>query len=73
MEIYLGVFEMQNKGNRDFKELLEKVYEQKFDNKNYIKKLLEGIKTIPNIVVGTPGRLVDHIVNNKIDISCLYF
>jgi len=41
---------MQNKGNRDFKELLEKVYEQKFDNKNYIKKLLEGIKTIPTFL-----------------------
>ncbi len=38
---------MQNKGNREFKELLEKVYEQKFDNKNYIKQMLEGIKTIP--------------------------
>ena len=31
----------------------------------------KGIKTIPNIVVGTPGRLVDHIVNNKIDLSHL--
>ncbi len=31
----------------------------------------KGIKTIPNIVVGTPGRLVDHIVNNKIDLSNL--
>ena len=41
---------MQNKGNRDFKELIEKVYEQKFDNKNYIKKLLEGIKTIPTFL-----------------------
>ena len=41
---------MQNKGNRDFKELLQKVYEQKFDNKNYIRKLLEGIKTIPTFL-----------------------
>ena len=41
---------MQNKGNRDFKELLERVYEQKFDNKNYTKKLLEGIKTIPTFI-----------------------
>ena len=31
----------------------------------------KGIKTVPNIVVGTPGRLVDHIVNNKIDLSHL--
>lgn len=38
---------MQNRSNREFKELIEKVYEQKFDNKNYIKKLLEEIKTIP--------------------------
>ena len=38
---------MQNRTNREFKELIEKVYEQKFDNKNYIKKLIEGIKTIP--------------------------
>jgi len=41
---------MQNKGNRDLKELIEKIYEQKFDNKNYIKKLLEGIKTIPTFL-----------------------
>ena len=41
---------MQNKGNREFKELLEKVYEQKFDDKSYIKKLLEGIKTIPTFL-----------------------
>ena len=41
---------MQNKGNRDFKELIEKVYEQKFDNKSYIRKLLEGIKAIPTFL-----------------------
>ena len=38
---------MQKRTNREFKELIEKVYEQKFDNKNYIKKLLEGVKSIP--------------------------
>ena len=30
-----------------------------------------NIKQIPNIVVGTPGRLVDHIVNKKIDLTNL--
>ena len=29
---------MQVRTNREFKELIEKVYDQKFDNKNYIKK-----------------------------------
>ena len=28
---------MQNRNNREYKELIEKVYEKKFDNKNYIK------------------------------------
>ena len=30
-----------------------------------------SIKGIPNIIVGTPGRLVDHIVNKKIDLTHL--
>ena len=41
---------MPNNSNREFKELIEKIYEQKFDNKNYIKKLLEGVKTIPTFL-----------------------
>lgn len=39
---------MQSKSNREFKELIEKVYEQKFDNKSYIKRMIEEIKTIPS-------------------------
>jgi len=39
---------MQSKSNREFKELIEKVYEQKFDNKSYMKKMIEDIKTIPS-------------------------
>ena len=31
----------------------------------------KGIREVPNVVVGTPGRLVDHITNNKIDLSHL--
>ena len=37
---------MQSTGNREFKELIEKVYEQKFNN-NISKKILEEIKIIP--------------------------
>jgi len=39
---------MLDKGNREFKELIENLYEQKFDNKSYMRKLLEEIKTIPS-------------------------
>ena len=39
---------MPNKGNREFKELIEKVYEQKFDNNHFRKKILEDVKTIPS-------------------------
>ena len=39
---------MPNKSNREFKELIEKVYEQKFNNGNYRRKLIEEDKTIPS-------------------------
>ncbi len=39
---------MPNKSNREFKELIEKVYEQKFNNSNYRRKLIEEDKTIPS-------------------------
>jgi len=39
---------MLDKGNREFKELIENLYEQRFDNKSYMRKLLEEIKTIPS-------------------------
>ena len=39
---------MPNKGNREFKELIEQVYEQKFDNNHFRKKILEDVKTIPS-------------------------
>ena len=38
---------MGSRTNREFNELMEKVYEQKFDNKSYIKKMIDEIKTIP--------------------------
>ena len=69
---------MQNKGNRDFKELIEKVYEQKFDNKNYIKKLLEGIKTIPTFLYDETTLKMkielkeDELPNNYSDLGKFY-
>ena len=49
---------MQNRTNRDFKELIQTVYEQKFDNKNYIRKLLEGVKTIPTFIYDETSRTI---------------
>ena len=49
---------MQNRTNREFKELIEKVYEQKFDNKNYIKKLLEGVKTITTFLYDETTKII---------------
>ena len=69
---------MQNKGNREFKELIEKVYEQKFDNKNYIKKLLEGIKTIPTFLYDETTRIMkielkeDELPMNYSDLGKFY-
>ena len=69
---------MQSKGNRDFKELLEKVYEQKFDNKNYIRKLLEGIKTIPTFIYNENTMKIkielkeDELTNNYSDLGKFY-
>ena len=69
---------MQNKSNRDFKELIEKVYEQKFDNKNYIKKLLEGIKTIPTFLYDETTKIMrvelkeDELPNNYSDLGKFY-
>ena len=69
---------MQNRGNREFKELIEKIYEQKFDNKNYIKKLLEGIKTIPTFIYDEITRKIkieikeDEISNNYSDLGKFY-
>ena len=69
---------MQNKGNREFKELIEKIYEQKFDNKNYIKKLLEGIKTIPTFFYDEITNKIkielkeDELLNNYSDLGKFY-
>ena len=69
---------MQVKGNREFKELIEKIYEQKFDNKNYIKKLLEGIKTIPTFFYDEFKNVIkielkeDELPNNYSDLGKFY-
>ena len=69
---------MQNKGNREFKALIEKVYEQKFDNKNYIKKLLEGIKTIPTFLYDEETKIMrielkeDELPNTYSDLGKFY-
>ena len=65
---------MQTRSNREFKELIEKVYEQKFDNKNYIKKLIEGIKTIPTFIYDETKKVMkielkeDELPNNYSDL-----
>ena len=69
---------MQNRSNREFKELIEKIYEQKFDNTNYIKKLLEGVKTIPTFHYNEITKLMqielkeDELTNNYSDLSKFY-
>ena len=69
---------MQNRNNREFKELIEKVYEQKFDSRNYIKKLLEGIKTIPTFLYDETSKVIkielkeDELPNNYSDLDKFY-
>ena len=69
---------MQTRSNREFKELIEKVYEQKFDNKNYIKKLIEGIKTIPAFLYDETTKVMkielkeDELSNNYSDLGKFY-
>lgn len=69
---------MQTRSNREFKELIEKVYEQKFDNKNYIKKLIEGIKTIPTFIYDETTKVMkielkeDELPNNYSDLGKFY-
>ena len=69
---------MQNRTNRDFKELIQTVYEQKFDNKNYIRKLLEGVKTIPTFIYDETTKVIkielkeDELPNNYSDLGKFY-
>ena len=69
---------MQNRTNREFKELIQKVYEQKFDNKNYIRKLLEGVKTIPIFIYDETTKVIkielkeDELPNNYSDLGKFY-
>lgn len=69
---------MQNRTNREFKELIEKVYEQKFDNKNYMKKLLEEIKTIPTFTFNETTKVMnielkeDELANTYSDLGKFY-
>ena len=70
---------MQGRSNREFKELLEKIYEQRFDSKNYTKKIMEEIKTIPYFLYNDETNNLkielkeDEIVNNNsIDLDKFY-
>lgn len=68
---------MQSKSNREFKELIEKVYEQKFDNKSYIKKMIEEIKTIPSFFYDDSKNtlrieLKEDEISNTTDLSKFY-
>ena len=68
---------MQSKSNREFKELIEKVYEQKFNNKSYIKRMIEEIKTIPSFFYDDSKNtlrieLKEDEINNSTDLSKFY-
>ena len=70
---------MQGRSNREFKDLLEKIYEQRFDSKNYTKKIMEEIKTIPYFLYNDETNNLkielkeDEIVNNNsIDLDKFY-
>ena len=70
---------MQGRSNREFKELLEKIYEQRFDSKNYTKRIMEEIKTIPYFLYNDETNSLkielkeDEIVNNNsIDLDKFY-
>lgn len=70
---------MQSKSNREFKELIEKVYEQKFDSKSYMKKMIEEIKTIPSFFYNDSNKELrielkeDEVTNNNTtDLSKFY-
>lgn len=69
---------MQDRGNRDFKELIEKIYAQKFDNKSYMKSLMDEIKIIPSFFYDESENTIqielkeDEIANNSSDLSKFY-
>lgn len=69
---------MQDRGNREFKELIEKVYEQKFDSKSYLKSLMDEIKTIPTFFYNEQTNRLkielkeDEVTNNSSDLSKFY-
>ena len=64
--------------NREFNELIEKVYEQKFNNKSYTKNLIEEIKAIPSFYYDELENKVrielkaDELSNNFSDLSKFY-
>ena len=69
---------MQSKGNREFKNLIEQVYQQRFEKRDYIKKLVEEIKTIPTFYYNDETKDIkielkeDDIKNNTSDLSEFY-
>ena len=69
---------MQSRSNREFKELIAKVYEQKFDSKNYMKKWVEEIKLIPSFFYDELTKKIkielkeDAIVNHSTDLGKFY-
>ena len=69
---------MPNKSNREFNELIEKVYEQKFDYKNYRRKLIEEVKTIPSFFYNASKNQLrielkeDEVTNHSTDLEKFY-
>lgn len=69
---------MQDRGNREFKELIEKVYSQKFDSKSYMKSLMDEIKIIPSFFYNELDNTIqielkeDEVTNNSSDLSKFY-
>ncbi len=69
---------MQSRDNREFKNLIEKVYEQRFQKEDYIKKLIEEIKTIPSFYYNNTSNTMrielkeDEARNNTSDLSQFY-
>lgn len=69
---------MPSKGNREFKELIEKVYEQRFNNKNDIRKWIDKIKTIPSFFYNDSINKIkveikeDEVNNHSMDVSKFY-
>lgn len=69
---------MQNRNNRELKLLMEQIYAQKFDDKAYLKNLVESVKTIPTFFYDEKNYEIkielkeDEITNQHADLSKFY-